>query len=64
MTRNKSSKPNVGLAELLTAHGTLQKLREEARHDDRRSDAQHFADTQFLICEAMKVERRRKERKA
>lgn len=28
---------------------TLQKLQMKARKDDRRSDAQHYADTQLLI---------------
>lgn len=44
------------LANLESAHTTLQTLREEARKDGRRSDAQHYADTQWLIREAMNVE--------
>jgi hypothetical protein len=50
--------PAAVLTELEAAHATLQKLRIEARTDDRRSDAQQYADTQYLIREAMKLRQR------
>lgn len=54
-----TAKP-VLLTELENTHEVLQRLREAARADGRRSDAQRYADTQFLIREEMKLAARRK----
>jgi len=40
---------------LASVDSVLQWLREKARNEDRRSDAQHYADTQWLIRHDMKA---------
>ena len=47
--------PVPSKALLASANSVLQWLREKARDEDRRSDAQHYADTQWLMRHDMKA---------
>ena len=51
--RRRVSVPSTAL--LASVDSVLQWLREKARAEDRRSDAQHYADTQWLIRHDMKA---------
>lgn len=54
MTKNaKRAEPSKAL--LASVDSVLQWFREKARNEDRRSDAQHYADTQWLIRHDMKA---------
>lgn len=50
---SKQAAPSKAL--LASMDSALQWFREKARAEDRRSDAQHYADTQFMIRREMKA---------
>ena len=57
MTKNaKRAVPSKAL--LASVDSVLQWFREKARNEDRRSDAQHYADTQWLIRHDIKANAR------